>query len=153
MCPHCKAALVRLRTSQCRESYTNCFHTHVSLCFLSVFRFRLLLSFYLTFSSSFSFLQLNTINCGLHLRIMQTLCLHFSRPTPLRKTLAVNHYLRIEYFQHLRQQAQPHGAWHSTITIPQHSQMKILITRAQAIFGVFSVSIEQSTSAPTGSPQ
>ena len=74
----------------------------VSLCFLSVFRFRLLLSFYLTFSSSFSFLQHNTINYGLHLRMMQTFCLHFSRPTPLRKTLTVSHYLRNEYFQHLR---------------------------------------------------
>ena len=66
--------------------------------FLSVFLFRLLFSFYLTFSSSFSFLQLNTVNYGLHLGIIQTLCLHFSRSTSLRKTLTVNHYLRIEIF-------------------------------------------------------
>ena len=33
---------------------------------------------------------------------MQTLCLHSSRSTPLRKTLTFYHYLRIEYFQHVR---------------------------------------------------
>ena len=49
--------------------------------------------------SSLSFLQLNTINHDLHLRIIQTLCLHLSRSTPLRKTLTVNHCLHIEYFQ------------------------------------------------------
>ena len=48
----------------------------------------------------FLFLQLNTIN-DLHLRSIQTLCLHLSYSTPLRKTLTVNHYLRIEYFQHI----------------------------------------------------
>ena len=44
--------------------------------------------------------QLITINHGLHLRLIQTLCLHLSRFTPLRKTLTVDHYLCIEYFQH-----------------------------------------------------
>ena len=53
----------------------------VSLRSLSVFLFRLLFSFYLTSSSSFSFLKLNTINYGLHLGIIQILCLHFSRLT------------------------------------------------------------------------
>ena len=47
----------------------------------------------------FPFLQLNTNNSDLSLRIIQTLCLHLSRSTPLRKTLTINHYLRIEYFQ------------------------------------------------------
>ena len=56
--------------------------------------------FPLHFSSSLSILQLNTINYDLHLRIIQTLCLHLSNSTPLNKTLTANHYLRIEYFQH-----------------------------------------------------
>ena len=46
-----------------------------------------------------SFLQLITINYDPHLRIIQTLCLHLYCSTLLRKTLTVNHYLRIEYFQ------------------------------------------------------
>ena len=45
-----------------------------------------------------SFLQLNTIN-DLHLHLTRTLCLHLSYSIPLRRTLTVNHYLRIEYFQ------------------------------------------------------
>ena len=45
------------------------------------------------------FVQLNTIN-DLNLRSIQTLCLHLSYSTPLRKTQTVNHYFRIEYFQH-----------------------------------------------------
>ena len=62
----------------------------VSFCFLSVFS----LSSFFSLSTwllpqVFPFLQLNTINHGLH----------FSRSTPLRKTLTVNHYLCIEYFQ------------------------------------------------------
>ena len=47
----------------------------------------------------FPFAQLNTIN-ELNLRSIQTLCLHLSYSTPLRKTQTINHYLRIEYFQH-----------------------------------------------------
>ena len=47
----------------------------------------------------FSFLQLNTVNYDLDLRITQTLCLHSSRSAQLRKTFSVTHYLRIEYFQ------------------------------------------------------
>ena len=43
--------------------------------------------------------QLITISHS-HLRLIQTLCLHLSRFTPLRKTLTVDHYLCIEYFQH-----------------------------------------------------
>ena len=49
----------------------------------------------------FPFVQLNTIN-DLNLRSIQTLCLHLSYSTPPRKTQTVNHYLRIEYFQHLQ---------------------------------------------------
>ena len=64
--------------------------------FLFVSSFLFLLHFFL----KPSFLQLNTINHDLHLRIIQVLCLHFSRSTPLRKTLTVNHCLRIEYYQH-----------------------------------------------------
>ena len=56
--------------------------------------------FHVTSPSSLSFLQLNTINYDLHLRIIQTLCLRSSCSTPLRKTLTANHHLRIEYFQH-----------------------------------------------------
>ena len=50
----------------------------------------------------FPFLQPDTIN-DLHLCSIQTMCLlHLSYSTPLRKTLTVNHYLRIEwYFQHM----------------------------------------------------
>jgi len=75
----------------------------VSLCFLSVLSlsssFLLPLLFFLK-----SFLQLNTIGDDFHLRLIQILCLHFSRSTPLRKTLTINHYLRIEYFQQPRAQ-------------------------------------------------
>ena len=71
----------------------------VSLCFSLSPVLSLLFSFHFTSSSSLSFLQLNTINYDLHLRIIQTLRLHLSRATPLRKTLTVNHYLRIKYFQ------------------------------------------------------
>ena len=46
----------------------------------------------------FPFVQLNTIN-DLHLCSIQTLCLHPSYSSPLRKTQTVDHYLRIEYFQ------------------------------------------------------
>ena len=57
MCPHYKAALVRVRTSQWRASYANCFH--IPVCF-SLFPFcsfsRLLFSLHLTSSSSLSFL-------------------------------------------------------------------------------------------------
>ena len=40
------------------------------------------------------------INDDLHPRIIQILCLHISHSTPLLKTLTVNHYLCIKYFQH-----------------------------------------------------
>ena len=70
----------------------------VSLCFPSALSLSPPFLFPLHFQV-FSFLQLNTINYDLHLRIIQTLCLHLSHSTPLRKTLTVNHYLRIEYFQ------------------------------------------------------
>ena len=46
-----------------------------------------------------SFLQRITINYDPHLRIIQTLCPHLYGSTLLRKTLTVNHYLGIEYFQ------------------------------------------------------
>ena len=75
-----------------------CLFLFVSFLFLSLSSSFL---FPFTSSSSLAFLQLNTINYDLHLRIIQTLCLHLSRSTPLRKTLTVNHYLCIEYFLHL----------------------------------------------------
>ena len=71
----------------------------VSLCFLPVPSHSSFLSHHFTSSSSLSFLQLNTINYGLYLCTIHTLYLHLSRSTPLRKTLTVNHYLPIEYFQ------------------------------------------------------
>ena len=57
-------------------------HTPVFLSFLS---FLSLLSSSPQFSSSISFHQLITINHGLHLRLIQTMCLHLSRSTLLRK--------------------------------------------------------------------
>jgi len=75
------------------------FHILVFLSFLS---FLSLLSSLTQLSSSLSFHQLFTKNHGLHLHLIQTLCLHLSRSTPLRKVLTVNHYLRIEYFQRYR---------------------------------------------------
>jgi len=79
--PHHEAAPVRVR-------YKNVF-TPRSFCPSSHFYFSL--SFFrFTSSSSLSFLQRITINSDLHLRIIQTLCLHLSRSTPLRKTLTVN---------------------------------------------------------------
>ena len=46
----------------------------------------------------FPFVQLNTIN-ALNLHSIQTLYLHLSYSTPLRRTQTVNHYLRIGNFQ------------------------------------------------------
>ena len=73
-----------------------------SLCFLFVSSIS---SSFLSLSTPlppqvFPFLQLNTIN-DLHLRSIQTFCLHLSYSTPLRKTLTVNHYLRIKYFHQI----------------------------------------------------
>lgn len=47
------------------------------------------------------FYQLIAINHDLYLRLTRTLSLHLNRSTPLRKTLIVNHYLRLDYFQHV----------------------------------------------------
>ena len=77
-----------------KRCHTPCFFLLVSLLFVLS---RLLFSLSFTSSSSLSFLQLNTLNYD-HC-IIQTLSLHFNRSTPLRKTLTVNHYLHIEYFQ------------------------------------------------------
>ena len=75
---------------------------HTPVCF-SLFPFSsfslVFLSLNLTSSSFLSFLQLNTIKYDLSLHIIQIVCLHFSRSTPLGKTLTVNHFLRIEYYQ------------------------------------------------------
>ena len=81
----------RVRTSQGRASYENCLHTPVCLSLFASFLFffsRLFFSSHLTSSSSpSSSLQLNTINYDLHLRCVKTY-------------YDLNHYLRIEYFQH-----------------------------------------------------
>jgi len=71
----------------------------VSLCLLPVLSFSSSFSHHFTSSSSLFFLQLNTINYDLHLCIIHTLYLRLSLSIPLRKTLTVNHYLRIEYFK------------------------------------------------------
>ena len=81
-----------------RASYETVFTPSASLSFLALSLFLLLPSTSLL-SLSHSFHQLNTINYHPHPRIIQTLYIHLSRSTPLRKTLTVNHYLRIEYFQ------------------------------------------------------
>ena len=100
MRPHCKAALVRIRTSQWRVSPEHCFYTPV--CF-SLFPFCSFSPVFFPLSTSLLSQVLLSFNSALSImicffRIIQTLCLHFSRPTPLRKTLTINHYLRIEYF-------------------------------------------------------
>ena len=69
------------------------------LSFFSSCPLSLLLSSSTQLSSRVSFHQLVAISCDLHLRIIQTLCLHLSCSTPLCKTLTVDHYLPIEYFQ------------------------------------------------------
>ena len=50
-------------------------------------------------SRVFYFYRLITINHNLHLRSTQTLCLHLSRSTLMRKTLTIDNYLGIQYFQ------------------------------------------------------
>jgi len=83
-----------------RASYGNVFTPlSFSLPFLPVPSLSSSFFFHFTSSSCLSFLQLNRNNYDLHLRITQTFCLHLSRSSPLLKTLTVNHYLRIEYFQ------------------------------------------------------
>ena len=59
-----------------------------------------LLSSFALLSSSLPFHQPITTNHDLHPHLIQTLYLRVGHSTPLRKTLTVNHYLRIEYFQH-----------------------------------------------------
>ena len=93
----CTYALVKGRTSS-ENDVTPLF---VSFCFLSLsslssssFLSLLLLP------QVFPFLQLNTINDLFHLHLIRTLCLHLGYSTPLPKTLTVNHYLHIQYFQH-----------------------------------------------------
>ena len=76
---------------------------HTPACF-SLFPFYFLSLVFLSlptllFLQVFPFLQLNTINSGLSLRIIQKHCVSTSA-VRLRKTLTVNHYLHIEYFQH-----------------------------------------------------
>ena len=44
-------------------------------------------------SLSLSLHQLNTMNYDFHLRIIEVLCLHLSRSTPLRKAPTIDHYL------------------------------------------------------------
>jgi len=86
-----------------RASYENVSTSlSVFLSFLPVPSPSFSFSFHFTSSSSLSFLRLGTVNYGLHLRIIRTLCLYSSRSTPLREILTVYHYLRIEYFQHCR---------------------------------------------------
>ena len=94
----CVAALVPLRTSQMTRYLWKCFYTPVFLSFLSVL-FQTP-SFTSPLSSNLSFHQPFTFNYGLHLHLIKTFCLHLSRSTPLRKTFTIDHYLRIEYFQH-----------------------------------------------------
>ena len=81
-------------------------------CFLSlVFSPSLLLSLLaLLLPQVFSFVQLNTIN-DLNLHSIQTFCRHPSHSTQLRKSQTVNHYLRIEYFQHRMQEHNQGSEW------------------------------------------
>ena len=96
MCPHFKAALAHVRTTQGTRKLGKCFHTPVYLCFLTFLSQALSLTSLLFLSHSFH--QLITTNYDLHLLIVQTLCLHSSRSTRLRKTFTVNHYFHIPYF-------------------------------------------------------
>ena len=66
-----------------------CLFSLFPFCFLSLLAFLL--------PKEFPFGQLDTIN-NLNLRSIQIF--HLSYSTPLCKTQMVNHYLRIEYFQH-----------------------------------------------------
>jgi len=86
------AVLVYVRTSERMRKLRKRCHTLVcfSLSFLAVLflSFSRISSFFShrTSSSCLSFLQLNTNNYDLPLRIIQTFCLHLSRSSPLRKT-------------------------------------------------------------------
>ena len=95
------AALIRVHTSQ-KDAQAMKMFSPSCLSFLPLLSLSASF-FHFTSSSSFPFHQLITVNYyDLYLLIIQTLCLHLSRSTRLRKTLTVNHYLRIEYFQHAR---------------------------------------------------
>ena len=94
------AALVCVRTSQGTRKLWKCFHTpsfFPSCPFSFSPSFFHFISFLKSFLSSTYHNQLwssSPHNTKLHL--------HLSGSTPLRKTLTVNYYLRIEYFQHAR---------------------------------------------------
>jgi len=80
--------------------FTPCLFLFVSFLFflslsLSFVFFLLSLHFFLEFFLS----STHHNNYDLHLRIIQILCLHISRSSLLRKTLTVNHYLHVKYFQ------------------------------------------------------
>ena len=67
-------------------------HAPIFLSFLSFSPFFFLLP------QVFPFINFSqSINHDLHLRLIQTLCLHLSHSIPLHKTLTVDHYLGIEY--------------------------------------------------------
>ena len=87
------AALMRVHTSQKGAQDMRMF-SRPCLSFLP------LLSLSALLPQVFPFIKLITFGYDLHFLIIQNLCLHLSRSTPLRKTLTVNHYLRSEYFQH-----------------------------------------------------
>ena len=103
-CAHSCGRTCDVRTGERTRKLRKRCHTPASF---SLFSFLFLLSRlpFLFFPSTlllpyvFPFLQFDTIN-DLHLRSIQTLCLHLSYSTPLRETQTVNHYLHIEYFQH-----------------------------------------------------
>ena len=100
MCPHHLYAYARVNDAQAMKIVFTLLS--VSLSFLPVLS--LCLSSFFSFTSLLPQVfphRLNIINYDLHLRIIQPLCFHSSRSTPLRKTLTVNHYLRIQYFQQL----------------------------------------------------
>ena len=93
--------MVYVRTSEGTCKLRKCCHTPL---YFSLFPFYFFSLIFFSLSASllpqvFPLLQLNAIN-DLHLRLIQTLFLHLSHSTPLHKTLTINYFLRIEYFQH-----------------------------------------------------
>ena len=73
--------------------------SHLCPSFLCVFSLLTPSFRFTTYLKSFLSSRLITINHDFHLRLIQTLFLHLSRSTLLSKTLTIDHYPRIDYFQ------------------------------------------------------
>lgn len=116
MCPHQLAILVYIRSSERTRKLRKRCSTAVCLflfpfcsfhpfSFLSLLYFFLKSFFHLTQhrQSAIQIRHLGSPMCSVRTwqGRVQSLCLHFSHTTPLRKSLTINHFLCIQYFQQI----------------------------------------------------